>query len=113
MLIRSQAKDALSNVDCVDTICICEEGERLFISSFSGPELTECKLGEYSTEEKAIKVLDMIQRKYQDEQYMRVAYVGLTQEARKAARSRYGDMLDDLEKAFVFQMPQDEEVEVG
>jgi hypothetical protein len=110
MLIRSQKKNVLVNIDCVDTIGICEEGERLFISSFSGPELTECELGEYSTAEKAIKVLDMIQRKYQDEQYMRVAYVGLNRAAAEAARSRYGNMLDDLEKAFVFQMPQDDEV---
>lgn len=53
-------------------------------------------LGTYSTEEKAIKVLDMIQNKY---------FEHMTLE-------QNGTIMGILEKPKVFQMPSDEDVEV-
>lgn len=57
MIIRSQNKKAIVNLNMIDTI---EERDNQ-IRYFSGGGMeTVGLLGQYSTEEKAIKVLDMI-----------------------------------------------------
>lgn len=99
MLIRSQNRIALTNIDNVGTIYIGgyhKDGEN-YHRSYADNDNTwivrtgDFSLGEYSSEEKAIKVLDMIQ-----EQYARFS-------------CRYGsDCSDDA----VYVMPQDSEVEV-
>lgn len=87
MLIRSQDKKQLLNLDNGHiSIDFRNRGRVLFCGlSFSNQEDYTC-IGEYSTEEKAINVLDMIQKQY----------------ARFSCR--YG--ADHSEDA-VFQMPQD------
>ena len=87
MLIRSQNKEVLATL------------ELLFDIEVSGGVISArrdmswcCLLGEYSTKEKAVKVLDMIQEAYCD--FMTV---------------RNGDMW--CGKDSVFQMPEDSEVE--
>lgn len=59
MLIRSQDKEQLLNIDSVKTIGICERGKcfAIFIDSLYF-------IGNYSSREKVIKVLDMIQEAY-------------------------------------------------
>ena len=57
MIIRSQNKKAIVNMNMIDTI----EERNKQIRYFSGGGMeTVGVLGKYSTEEKAIKVLDMI-----------------------------------------------------
>lgn len=99
MLIRSQSKTSLVNMDRVNLIYIA--GGNTIQAFYS--ENDSDTLGIYSTEEKAIKVLDMIQDKY-------ASYMSL----------QGGQMLTQdlfvnpnywvLPK--VFEMPADEEVEV-
>ena len=78
MLIRSQDKRRIVNVNncnLIATMISCETKHNITVDGMV--------IGTYSTEEKAIKVLDMIQNNFED-------YI----------------------KNVVFQMPQDEEVEV-
>lgn len=89
MLIRSQDKAALVNLDNqVLNIEYERDGEYTIYAS--------CKhystLGTYSSEEKAIKVLDMIQAAYEKYEYEKVFKTGTT-------------LLE------TFQMPDDSEVE--
>ena len=82
MIIRSQNKKVIVNLNMVDTI---EERDKQ-IRYFSGGGMeTLGVLGIYSTEEKAIKVLDMI-----CDAYRNIAFID--------------------EQAVVFNMPQDSEV---
>lgn len=61
MLIRSQNKKCIINLNNVDTL----EYRENKIVYYNGGEETKGTLGTYSTEEKAIKVLDMIQKSYE------------------------------------------------
>lgn len=62
MLIRSQNKEVLVNFDVSAGIEIAEGTTKTVITSY----ITGCSylLGEYSTKEKALKILDMIQEAY-------------------------------------------------
>lgn len=89
MLIRSQDKKSIMNLDnimrinvIVPPMCITE---RMIMAN--GAEL-----GTYSTEEKAIKVLDMIQKKYLECNC-------------QPLMCNYGFVRNSI-----FQMPQDDEV---
>mgnify|MGYP006885592808 CR=1 FL=1 len=57
MLIRSQDKRILINMDNVSSLEVGDDGLRLFADDGE----TIYDIGEYSTESKVIKVLDMIQ----------------------------------------------------
>lgn len=91
MIIRSQNKKGIVNLNMIDTIEAYDGQVRYF--SGGGIE-TAGTLGTYSTEEKAIKVLDMIQNKY---------FEHMTVEKNSA-------IVGILERPKVFQMPQDSEV---
>ena len=62
MLIRSQNKAVLLNFSNLDAIYTVKGGDDFIISSLK--DENKCTLGKYSTKEKAIKVLDMIQEAY-------------------------------------------------
>ena len=90
MWIRSQDRKTLSNVNNLYVRVI---GKCYAISS------DKCDLGKYSTEEKAMKVMDMIQN------------------AITGTRFEFTDIVRDCDLAGieihnVFNMPQDSEVEV-
>jgi hypothetical protein len=76
-----------------------------------------CPIGHYSTKEKAIKVLDMIQEAYGDSEYTkyvipevcRILSMKPKTEENKAHAGELGEM---LKKGMTFQMPEDSEVEV-
>ena len=99
MLIRSQDKKTIVNMNNIDTICAkrdeqadkgIKEHYQTSIEYFNGGEETMGTLAEYSTEEKAIKVLDMIAEHYD-----------------KVIDARYWN---NEYQENVFQMPQDSEV---
>ena len=98
MIIRSQDKESIINFDAVDTLRlsrISEVGviqEEYQTSILYDANDTFGVLGTYSTEEKAIKVLDMIQNKYLNCN-------------RESMAGCFGFV-----KNTVFQMPKDEEV---
>lgn len=112
MLIRSQDKEQLLNIDSVKTIGICERGKcfAIFIDSLYF-------IGNYSSREKVIKVLDMIQEAYGDSEYTkyvipevcRVLSMKPKTEENKAHAGKLGEM---LKNGMTFQMPEDSEVEV-
>ena len=89
MLIRSQDKKTIVNLD---NICEIASVSRE-IYSFCGRNHTQ--IGAYSTEEKAINVLDMIQEKYE-------TYIGI--------ENGFDGVIGYYDMPKVFQMPQDSEV---
>ena len=91
MIIRSQNKKCIVNLDNIMEIAVHDK-KVVCSGSYSCVGL----LAIYSTEEKAIKVLDMIQNKY---------FEHMTLE-------QNGTIMGILEKPKVFQMPADEDVEV-
>lgn len=66
MIIRSQNKKSITNLNNIDTIGIEPNHCGCDVVCFNGSEESRSKIGEYSTEEKAIKVLDMICRAYEN-----------------------------------------------
>lgn len=91
MLIRSQNKELLVNFNVSAGIEIEERNTKTVVTSY----ITGCSylLGEYSTKEKAMKVLDMVQDAYERYEYEKVFKTGLT-------------LFE------TFQMPEDGSVEV-
>lgn len=91
MLIRSQDKELLVNFNVSAGIEIKERNTKTVVTSY----INGCiyLLGEYSTKEKALKVLDMIQDAYERYEYEKVFKTGLT-------------LFE------TFQMPEDGSVEV-
>lgn len=64
MIIRSQNKKGIINLNNIDTIGIEPNCCGYDVAGYNGTQESCVKLGEYFTEEKAIKVLDMIQSAY-------------------------------------------------
>ena len=95
MLIRSQDKEQLLNIDSVKTIGICERGKcfAIFIDNFYF-------IGNYSSREKVIKVLDMIQEAYSEYQIMLNFSVSYLHEFK-----------EKTDGFAIFQMPEDSDVE--
>lgn len=94
MIIRSQDKKSIINFNSIDTICIKEDGE---IQYYNGEETTMGVLANYSAEEKAIKVLDMI-CSHADKMRRNLFF----------AAAGWGGI--EKYTSEVFQMPQDSEV---
>ena len=86
MLIRSQDKKSITSCLELKIVDAFIDGKEICTSGGKA-------LGHYSTEEKAIKVLDMIQNAYVNYQYSK--WVGYERET----------VID-----CIFEMPQDEEV---
>lgn len=91
MLIRSQNKAVLLNFSNLAAIYTVKDGDDFIISSLEGEN--KCALGKYSTEVKALKVLDMLQEAYERYEYEKAFKTGLT-------------LFE------TFQMPADSDVEV-
>ena len=89
MLIRSQDKRILINMNNVSSIEVGDNELRIFADDGE----TIYDLGSYSNKAKAMKVLDMIQEAYERYEYEKVFKTGLT-------------LFE------TFQMPEDSEVEV-
>ena len=85
--IRSQDKETLKMVEEIDLFCDPNDSKIFNISAYSNI------LGEYSTKEKALKVLDMIEEHLKEPK----------------AYNYNGDIFTPINKV-VFQMPQDDEV---
>lgn len=99
MLIRSQDKKKLIPLMPLEITAIlrCSRGERDKVEGYAiyVHDNNNTILGNYSTEEKAIKVLDMIQRFYSNFKFCEI----------------WGSDMTEFYNA-IFEMPQDEEVKV-
>ena len=112
MLIRSQNKEVLATL------------ELLFDIEVSGGVISArrdmswcCLLGEYSTREKAMKVLYMIQEAYADAKLNEILLPDVCKSASESQRGKDNTLIaktirKDFMKKMIFQMPEDSEVEV-
>ena len=98
MLIRSQDKTVIVNIDNVFGIAIRNINGAAAI--YIGSQGTCCDMAEYSTKAKAMKVLDMIQEAYSEYQIMLNFSVSYLHEFK-----------EKTDGFAVFQMPEDSEVE--
>lgn len=115
MLIISQNKEVLVNFDVSAGIEIAEGVTKTVITSY----ITGCSylLGEYSTKEKALKVLDMIQEAYADAKLNEILLSDICKAANKSQQEKENTSIaKNIRNAFmkkmVFQMPEDSEMEV-
>lgn len=114
MLIRSQDKTILVNVDNTFNIAIryTNGAAAIYIGSSSGC----CNIAEYSTKAKAIKVLDMIQEAYAEYKITCTFLTGFTGhriivESNDVCINGFEGLSKGFKKNMVFQMPEDSEVE--
>ena len=113
MLIRSQNKEILVNFNVSAGIEIAEGTTKTVVTSY----ITGCSylLGEYSTREKVMKVLDMIQEAYADAELIPMTVPNIGKMFAKASASKENELLAEaigevLMNKMVFQMPADSEV---
>lgn len=99
MLIRSQDKTVMVNMDNVFGVGI--RGVNGAAAIYAGSSSGCCDIAEYSTREKALKVLDMIQEAYSEYQIMLNFSVSYLHEFK-----------EKTDGFAIFQMPEDSEVEV-
>lgn len=84
-------------------------GTEIYLSSI---KLRDTLIAKYSTEEKAVKAMEMCRKKYADSEYNRSALCGMG--------TQIGMLTDDIAEVFkdgvcdkfTFRFPADEEVEV-
>ena len=114
MLIRSQNKELLVNFNVSAGIEIEEGTTKTVVTSY----ITGCSylLGEYSTKEKALKVLDMIQEAYADAELTPMTVPNIGKMFAEAPASKENGLLAEaigkaLMNKMVFQMPEDGGVE--
>ena len=114
MLIRSQNREVLINLNSMAGIEIAEGPIKTIITSY----ITGCSylLGEYSTKAKAMKVLDMIQDAYEEYKIACTFLTGFTGhreivESNDIRVNGFKEIVKNFKKNMVFQMPEDSEVE--
>ena len=110
MLVRSQDKSRL--------ISLNNTRELRFWECAQGFNITDCvcPIGHYSTREKAMKVLDMIQEAYADAELIPMTVPNIGKMFAEASASKENELLAEaigkaLMNKMVFQMPEDSEVE--
>nr|DAI91017.1 MAG TPA: hypothetical protein [Caudoviricetes sp.] len=113
MLIRSQDKSISINMNNVSSIEVGDDRLRIFADN--GDAIYD--IGEYSTEAKVIKVLDMIQEAYADAKLNEILLPDVCKAANKSQQEKENTSIaKDIRNAFmkkmVFQIPDDESVEV-
>lgn len=113
MLIRSQDKRILINMNNVSSIEVGDNELRIFADDGE----TIYDLGSYSTKAKAMKVLDMIQEAYADAELVPRVFPDIGKMFTEASPSKENELLAEaigkaLMNKMVFQMPEDGSVEV-
>lgn len=115
MLIRSQDKRMIVNFDNICTVSAFPEkdSEDIYVEDGTGSLI----VGRYSTKAKAMKVLDMIQEAYADAKLNEILLPDVCKAANKSQQEKENTSIaKDIRNAFmkkmVFQMPDDESVEV-
>lgn len=114
MLIRSQDKEMIVNVDATNHIFVGET----YRSNGSLYDVCadEMRLGYYSTKAKSMKVLDMIQEAYANAVLIPMAVPNIGKMFTEAPATKENELLAEamgkaIMNKMVFQMPEDSEVE--
>lgn len=115
MLIRSQDKTVIVNIDNVFSIAIRNINGAAAI--YIGSQGACCDMAEYSTKAKAMKVLNMIQEAYADAELIPMTVPNIGKMFKEAPASKENELLAEtigkvLMNKMVFQMPEDGSVEV-
>lgn len=115
MLIRSQNKAFLLNFSNLTVAYIVKDDEGFVISRLE--DENRYRLGGYSSEAKAMKVLDMIQEAYEEYKITCTFLTGFTGhraivESNDIQVNGFKELVKSFKKNMVFQMPEDSEVEV-
>ena len=115
MLIRSQDKEILINFNNSPAIKIM--GTKGDVTIICSDTYETFVIGNYSTKVKAMKVLDMIQEAYADAKLNEIRLPDVCKAANKSQQEKENTSIaKDIRNAFmkkmVFQMPDDESVEV-
>lgn len=115
MLIRSQDKTVMVNMDNAFNIAIRDINGATAI--YIGNSSSCCVIAEYSTKEKSLKVLDMIQEAYAEYKIDCTFLTGFTGhraivESNDICVNGFKELTENFKKNMVFQMPEDSEVEV-
>lgn len=115
MLIRSQDKRMIVNFDNICTVSAFPEkdSEDIYVEDGTGSLM----VGRYSTKEKAMKVLDMIQEAYADAKLNEILLPDVCKSASESQRGKDNTLIaktirKDFMKKMIFQMPEDSEVVV-
>lgn len=120
MLIRSQDKRMIVNFDNICTVSAFPEkdSEDIYVEDSTGSLM----VGRYSTKEKAMKVLDMIQDAYMNFEASKITSTGLatatcTGSCDTPENVAHGikvlkGYVEAIRESAVFQMPEDGSVEV-
>ena len=113
MLIRSQSKEVLANMEGPIAIEILGDGKGHATMYWKDSYV----LGTYSSKEKTMKVLDMIQEAYANAELIPMAVPNIGKMFIEAPASKENELLAEafgeaLVNKMVFQMPVDSEVEV-
>jgi hypothetical protein len=113
MLIRSQDKRILINMNNVSSIEVGDNELRIFAADGE----TIYDLGSYSTKAKAMKVLDMIQEAYADAELVPRVFPDIGKMFTEASPSKENELLAEVigkmaNNEMVFQIPADSEVGV-
>ena len=118
MLIRSQNKTIIVNIDNAFSIAIRDinGAASIYVGSQDGC----CIIAEYSTREKAMKVLDMIQEAYADFEASKITNAGLATAAYTGSYKTPDSVsvgikvlkgyVEMVKESLIFQMPEDSEV---
>ncbi|WP_270499037.1 hypothetical protein [Blautia intestinalis] len=112
MLIRSQNKEVLTNLNALAGIEIAEGPVKTVITSY----ITGCSylLGEYSNKQKAVKVLDMLQKAYAEYEMLRGMSTGMGGiMVTYNTKMIVNELEKEIQEKTIFQMPEDSEVEVN
>ena len=112
MLIRSQNKEVLTNLNALACIEIAEGPVKTVITSY----ITGCSylLGEYSNKQKAVKVLDMLQKAYAEYEMLRGMSTGMGGiMVTYNTKMIVNELEKEIQEKSIFQMPEDSEVEVN
>lgn len=120
MLIRSQDKTVIANIDNAFNIAIRDINGATAI--YIGTQGSCCNMAEYSTKAKAMKALDIIQGVYMDFEAAKITSTGLAAAAYTGSYDNpesvaagikvlkgYAEM---IRESVVFQIPEESEVEV-
>lgn len=106
MLIRSQDKRILINMNNVSSIEVGDNELRIFADDGE----TIYDLGSYSTKAKAMKVLDMIQESYTNGKVAQILSYGLRMVPAEEINEAGKIIKNAIQSSTVFQMPEDSEV---
>lgn len=114
MLIRSQDKRMIVNFENICTVSAFPEkdSEDIYVEDGTGSLM----VGKYSTKEKAMKVLDMIQDAYADAKLNEILLPDVCKSASESQMGKDNTLIaknirKDFMKKMIFQMPEDSEVE--